>query len=195
MYSNGTVELQSTKWAGMSNDRPCMNGVIKSAWSGERNIQLFLLKRGLLAIDLGPTKKQRNQQAAMMGGILGGAIGAVIVSSMTTTNDVDNHPDFSFYDEERLIGEARKRKKSFVALADDLRMIRVLAPSFMDRLFGSNNLAGWIVIHEKTIGKKKIAVVDPSGLQAAIESMPLRYPNRVSIECQLNPSTLKFERC
>jgi hypothetical protein len=200
MQYGGNVELQSDRWMkGHTADRPSFN-VLIARGLGERRFQVFAMTKGLLCLDKGPAKRGGSgddaaQQAVVAGAVLGGALGAVIgaaIASNMTAGAGQTEERYDLCSEDELLDLAASRKKSFVALYDQITSVSLDVPGFFGKIFGDGRTVGFITLRENKVGKVAMEVRDASEMAVALEALPRRLGPRVQVNLQLDPRTHTF---
>ena len=202
MQYGGNVELQSDRWMkGHTADRPSFNVLICRGF-GERRFQVFAMSKGLLFLDKGKAKggdmgDDAAGKAVVAGAMLGGALGAVIGAAIASNMSAGAGQAQERYDrcsEDELLDLARTRKKSFVALYDQITAVSLDLPGFFAKIFGDGRTVGVITLRENKVGKVTMEVRDPSEMAVAMEALPRRLGPRVQVNMQLDVRTHTFVR-
>jgi hypothetical protein len=142
----GQVDLQSNQWlSGHTGDRPVIDAIIAGFVTAPRCYQVFIMKKGLLYLDLGPEKKaggQLSPGAAVAAGVLGGAVGGLIAGmvAQSMAGPEERGPRYDMQDDDTLLEMARGSKHSFVSLYNEIDSVSIDAPGFLSELFGNGRL-------------------------------------------------------
>ena len=198
--NSGQLELQSSQWlAGHTSDRPVIDAIIARGLGGNRCFQVFLMKKGLLGLDLGPESKgkgQLNSGAFVAATVLGGAVGGLIAAgvSQAMAGPEERGPRYDMYDDDTLLEMARDSRHSFVSLYQDIDYVSIDAPGLWTGLFGNGQTAGWIKLRDCVIGTVWMEIRDVSAVAAAVEALPRRLGDRARVNVVLDRRTMKFRR-
>jgi len=197
MYQAGQVELRtSTILQQYAADRPAFEAFIRY-----KRFQVFAMQRGLLFLELrdkpGETNTEGVNKAAMIGGLMGGALGALagfmiarsVASSRTTA---EQELGFDLRSDEELFEIARARKRSFVAKDEEIKSLSIDAPGSWRRFFAGTNLAGWITLRDRCLGKITMEIRDQAAMSVAVDSWPRRFGDRVRVNVELDPQARRF---
>lgn len=199
MRKSAQVEMQSVALLQRhAADRPSFEVLRRGAFSGARAFQAFALPRGLLFLELrtkavaGPS----SHKAALVGGIMGGAIGACVGALIDSRGAVQEEREagFDMWDEDRLIELAGLRKRSFVSKYDEIRSVSLDAPGSLGRMFADRDLAGWMTLYDRVLGKVVLEFHDPSAMAVAVDGLPRRLGDKVRVNVELDESTARFVR-
>jgi hypothetical protein len=194
----GQVDLQSNQWlSGHTGDRPVIDAIIAGFVTAPRCYQVFIMKKGLLYLDLGPEKKaggQLSPGAAVAAGVLGGAVGGLIAGmvAQSMAGPEERGPRYDMQDDDTLLEMARGSKHSFVSLYNEIDSVSIDAPGFLSELFGNGKTAAWIKVRDRANGRVCMEIRGVSAVAAAAESLPRRLGDRVKVNVELDRRTLRY---
>jgi hypothetical protein len=196
MYHSGQMQLETNGWMqSRIGERPAFEAAVSRGFSSQ-SYHVFLMPQGILFLDKARPKQENGDMTrnaalagAMVGGLVGAAMGVAMASAMKGPAVVEEE-DFNLCENEHLLMLARGRKKSFISLLDDARMVAVDAPGALGRVFGS--VAGWITVRDSRLGKIVIDVKEQTSLSAAAKTIPGRYGDRASVNVRWDDNKQRF---
>jgi hypothetical protein len=198
MYQAGQVQLRTSgilqQYAA---DRPAFEAFVRG-----RRFQVFAMQRGLLFLELKEIPGQGNNsgvnKAALVGGLVGGAVGALAVGLIaqgianSQANPAQQEVGFDLRSDEELLEIASVRKRSFVAKNEEIQSLSIDAPGAVGRFFGGTKRAGWITLRDSCLGKVEMEIRDQASLSVAVDYLPRRFGDRLSVNVELDPQLHRF---
>ncbi|MBI3468340.1 MAG: hypothetical protein HY000_35505 [Planctomycetes bacterium] len=198
MYQAGQVQLRTSgilqQYAA---DRPAFEAFVRG-----KRFQVFAMQRGLLFLELqeipGQGSNSGVNKAAMLGGLFGGALGALAVGviahsiASSQSGPAQQEVGFDLRSDEELFEIARARKRSFVAKDEEIQSLSIDAPGVWGRFFGGAKRAGWITLRDSCLGKVSMEIRDQAALSVAVDYLPRRFGDRLSVNVELDPQIHRF---
>jgi hypothetical protein len=199
MYQSGQLELRTSALLSQhTSDRPSFTVTIRRGWGGPRQFQVFLMQDGLLFLDRRDEKEQREftgrQRAVFAGAILGGAIGGLIAAMLVKPKTIPakRETGLDLLTDVELLELATARPKSFVIKHEEILSIAADPVGAWDQMVGHRTLSGRAHLDTLSHGKLTLEFRDPAALSTAIEALPRRYAERVTVNVEFDTRRKRF---
>ena len=187
------IELESSKLMnGHTGGRPTFYGAM-----GKRYYQVFCLEDGLLFLDVANDVKGKMTDAkfALIGGLMGGLVGASIGMML----DQQAHEKLnrnlqlvSLKTDEELFAMAGGRKHSFVVFYDEIKWAKLEAPPHKKARQSAYACHGRFSFKAKGIGKKQMEILEATVMGVAVDSLPGRLGDRLSVNAEFDEQLFRY---
>ena len=195
-FTSGQYDLQSTSiLAQPTGDRPSFQADVSRGLFNSGHFQVFAMPQGLLFLEMRLRDYGNLGPDAPCGGGLAGAAAAWREGERYGFAPPDKwETGLDAKCEDELLEMARERRKSFVSKLDEIRSVSIDAPGFFGMMFGDSTLQGTITLRDRKLGKVLIDIRDASAMSVAVDALPRRLGDRVTLNAQFDAKSRRFVR-
>jgi hypothetical protein len=193
-FTSGHYDLQSTSiLAQHTGDRPSFQADVSRGLFNSGHFQVFAMPQGLLFLEMRLRDYGNMGPDAPCGGGLAGAAAAWQEGERYGFAPPDKwETGLDAKGEDELLELARERGKSFVSKLDEIRSVSIDAPGFFGMMFGDSTLQGTITLRDRKLGKVLIDIRDASAMSVAVDALPRRLGDRVTLNAQFDQKSRRF---
>lgn len=195
-------KLKTTDYLNAGNGRGEFQIRMKRGW-GLKKYHVVGLKKGLLLLNFGATRKTNGQSEHFEGsigfgaGLIAGQLGMVIGDALEKASEssdtmADNH--FSMYSDDELIGMARSRdfKGSLVCPYDEIISLQIDKTGLLDSFTRGGSVNALIKVRDKTLGSMTWEVFDKESLLNACDFLPAKLGDRATCNIEFDRERMEF---